>query len=138
MTEKNKDKNLELVLELFREAQEQARKEWRGPRPYEPPTIHYTDLPAAGSKEGAEDWETYRREIGRLLAEGKEGKCILIHAGEIIGIWDTKEEAGRVASSRFLMHRVLIKQLLTREPVIRHPLYFRQARGEVSLDRNSA
>jgi hypothetical protein len=61
-------------------------------------TIHYSQLPPAepGSRI-AREWETYRREVGRLLAEGHEG--------------------------RFLLQPYLIQQVRSREPLHRHARY---------------
>jgi hypothetical protein len=86
----------------------------------ERPSLHYTDLPETRSGgRSAVDWDFYRGEVGRLLAEGHEGRWVLIHQGKFIGIWDTQEEALRVRVDQFLLEQVLIKQILSREPVIR-------------------
>ena len=63
-------------------------------RPTEYHTIHYTELPPMPLDEpqGVE-CEFYRREVGRLLAEGHEGRWVFIKGEEIIGIYDTREEA---------------------------------------------
>ena len=47
----------------------------------------------------SQEWNFYRREVGRLLAEGQEGSWLLIKGDDIIGIWDTQEEAEAVALS---------------------------------------
>ena len=74
-----------------RQAIEQGRVE--PPPPYEPATIPYAELPAPQADgPNALEWNFYRREVGRLLAEGQEGKFILIKGEDIIGIWDTQEE----------------------------------------------
>jgi hypothetical protein len=60
----------------------------------ERPKIHYTELPEDQRNDSiAADWNFYRQEVGRLLAEGNEGRWILIHNRRIIGIWNTQEEA---------------------------------------------
>jgi hypothetical protein len=65
-------------------------------------TIHYTELPPAQPGEDlCLEWETYRREVGRLLAEGKQGKHVLIKGEEIIGFWDTRGDALKAAYERF-------------------------------------
>lgn len=98
--------------------------------PHQRPTIHYTQLPedTSGGR-GSQEWNHYRRDVGRLLAEGHEGRWVLIKGAELIGIWDTEEEADRVRVQRFLMQDVLIHQVLRREPILRGPLYFRQCRN---------
>jgi hypothetical protein len=102
--------------------QESACARRAPPPPSQQQTIHYTELPEDAS-EGriAGEWNFYRGEIGRLLAEGHEGRWVLIKGEEIIGIWDTEEEANQVRVQRFLMQDILIHQILTREPVLRGP-----------------
>jgi hypothetical protein len=89
-------------------------------RALEQPTIPYTQLPPAlpDSPLRAE-WNYYRGIVGRLLAEGQEGKWLLIKNEEFVGIWDTEAEANAVRLERFLMQPVLLKQVLAREPVLR-------------------
>src|SRR5262249_9815048 len=101
-----------LVERVHREAIEQGRVEPLPP--YEPPTIHYTDLPPARLDSPLyQEWNFYRREVGRLLAEGQEGRFLLIKGEEIIGIWDTKEEADAIAHQEYPMQSHLIHQILT-------------------------
>src|SRR5207247_2194922 len=51
-------------------------------------TIPYTELPPAQPGNPlATEWELFRREVGRLLAEGHEGKTVLIKDDNIIGIY---------------------------------------------------
>jgi hypothetical protein len=90
-------------------------------------TIDYTELPEDTSDNPiARDWNCYRREAGRLLADGHEGKWVLIKGEEVVGIWATREEAKKVAVERYLMQPVLIRQVLRREPILRGPTLFRQ------------
>ncbi len=89
-------------------------------RPPERPTIHHTQLPDGPPDSPiATEWNYYGRTIGRLLAEGHEGKWLLIKKEEIVGIWDTEAQADSVRRERFLMQPVLMKQILAREPVLR-------------------
>jgi hypothetical protein len=93
-------------------------------------TIDYSELPEDTSDNPiARDWNCYRREVGRLLADGHEGKWVLIKGEEVVGIWATREEAKKVAVERFLMQPVLIRQVLRREPILRGPTLFRQCRS---------
>jgi hypothetical protein len=42
---------------------------------------------------------TYRRELPRLLAEGEEGRFVLVKGDQVIAVWDTFDdayEAGRL------------------------------------------
>ncbi len=96
------------------------------PFPQTAKTIPWNELPPADPNSPlAAEWETYRREVGRLLAEGKEGKVALIKGDEIIGIYDTWDEAKRVGLERFLLEPHTVRPILSREPVIRGPLSFR-------------
>jgi hypothetical protein len=92
----------------------------------ERPTIPWTELPEAtpGTRSSTE-WNFYRQQVGRLLGEGHEGRWVLIKDEEIIGIWDTQQQADQVRAQRFLKQDVLIQQVLSREPVLRGPTFFR-------------
>jgi hypothetical protein len=82
----------------------------------EPPTIHYTELPPPPPGSPLEvEGNTYRREVGRLLAEGHEGRHVLIKGDQILGIWDTNEEALEEGYRRFLLQPFLVQQIQTRE-----------------------
>ena len=109
----------DLVARIHREAWERYRQQ-PPPPPSPPPTIHYTELPASKPGEPlAEEWETYRREVGRLLAEGNEGRFILIKGQQIIGIWDREEDALATAYQKFLLQPFLVHQILERERIYR-------------------
>lgn len=117
------------VAELLRQLQEREREQLKDrppPPPREPATIPCTELaePLPGSPI-AREWDYYRREVVRLLAEGNEGKWILIKGDQIVGIWNTQEEADTVRIERFLLQPVLMKQILSREPILRGGGYFR-------------
>ena len=107
---------------LVEEEQGDASKQARVPSPpgNEPPTIPYTQLPAAQPDSPLyQEWNVYRREVTRLLAEGQEGRFLLIKGEDIIGIWDTPEQAKAVALQKYLMQPCLIQQIRRREPVVR-------------------
>jgi hypothetical protein len=127
MTEKERD--------LAQCLQEEER-EWllKNPVPIKPLperlTMHWTELPeAAPGSRIATEWNFYRKQISRLLAEGHEGRWVLIKGEEIIGIWDTEKEADEVRLQRFLMQDVLLKQICTREPILRGGGYHRAWRS---------
>ncbi|MFO0810440.1 MAG: hypothetical protein U0746_17585 [Gemmataceae bacterium] len=110
---------LDLVQQL--QARERARlAAATPPAPSEPPSIPYAELadPVPGSPIATE-WNFYRRVVGRLLTAGHEGKWVLIKGEEIIGIWDRPEDADRVRLERYPMQPVLMKPILSREPVLR-------------------
>jgi hypothetical protein len=125
MGEKTRAEEIRELLELVRQRDlEQMLKQPAPPsrQPLQPETIHYTELPEDTSGgPTAKEWNFYRREVGRLLAEGHEGKWVLIVGEEIIGMWDSWDEARAVALDRYLMKSVLIHQVRNREPVLRGP-----------------
>jgi hypothetical protein len=104
------------------------------PRPPQPPTelptIHYTELPEARPDHllGTE-WNFYRGQVGDFLAKGLEGRWVIIKGEEIIGIWDTKQEAEAVRTQRFPSQKVLMRQILEREPILRGGGYDRRWRS---------
>jgi hypothetical protein len=96
------------------------------PFPQTAQTIPWTELPPAEPNEAlAAEWETYCREVGRLLAEGHDGKYAVIKGDEIIGIYDTWDEARSVGLEKYLLQGHMVRPILSREPVIRGPLSFR-------------
>lgn len=113
-----KRRETELVRAIHQIAMEDYRKDPLPP--YEPPTIHYRELPDGDADNPIKtEWDFYRREAPRLLAEGHEGKFVLIKGERIIGMWDTHQEADKVRREKFLMQNCLVQQILVREPVIR-------------------
>lgn len=71
----------------------------------------------------------YRRQVSRLLAEGHEGRWVLLKGEEIIGIWDTEAEVRAAAVERYPMQPVLIRQILIREPLLRGPTFLYRCRN---------
>jgi hypothetical protein len=83
-------------------------------------TIPWTELPEDKSgRPNSTEWNFYRREVGRLLAEGHEGKWVLIKGEEIIGMWDREDVAFAAARERYLFQPCLVKQVLVAEPLLR-------------------
>jgi hypothetical protein len=85
-----------------------------------PKPIHYTELPPSfpGSPRAGE-WDVYRREVGRLLAEGHQGKHVLIKGEEILGFFASRGEAVEEGLKRFLLSGFLVHEVQEWEPVIR-------------------
>jgi hypothetical protein len=84
-------------------------------------TIHYTQLgPGRPDSPTAREWETYRREVGRLLAEGHEGRVVLIKGDQIVDFFDSEEEAERAGIEQFLLSGFLIHRVREHEPVYFH------------------
>ena len=83
-------------------------------------TIPWNELPEDTSgKPGSVEWNFYRREVGRLLAEGHEGRWVLIKDEQVVGVWDTREDAFAVASERYFGQPCLVHQVLSAEPLLR-------------------
>lgn len=61
----------------------------------------------------------YGREVGHLLEEGHENRWVLIKGEEIVGIWDTQEEALHELHKHYPRQRCIVKQILANEPPIR-------------------
>jgi hypothetical protein len=108
-----------LIEKIHRQAVEPYRQS-PPPPPVEPPTIPCTELPEAKPDSPLyHEWNYYRREVGRLLAEGHEGRFVLIKGEAILGIWDTHAEAKAAALQKYLMQPCLIHQVRSREPLLR-------------------
>jgi hypothetical protein len=84
--------------------------------------IHYSQLPPAEPDSPINvEYETFRREIGRLIAEGHEGKFVLIHGNEIIGIWDNIDDAMSEGYRRYFANRdpFIVQEIATWQPLLR-------------------
>lgn len=82
--------------------------------------VHYTEfLEARPGDPLAEEWNTYRREVGRLLAEGQEGRHVLVKGQEIIGIFDTSEAAHEAGLKRYLREPFFVHAIRAEEPYLR-------------------
>jgi hypothetical protein len=90
----------------------------------EPHTIHHNELgPSPAGSPISQEWDFYRREAARLLAEGHEGKWVLIKGEEVLGFFDTRRQASDEGHKRFLLQGFLVHQIKTREPVSRVSCY---------------
>jgi hypothetical protein len=88
--------------------------------PARPTMIHWSELPEDKAEGGnSTEWNFYRREVGRLLTEGHEGRWVLIKGEQIIGIWDTSDEAMRVLNERYALQPCLLHQVRAVEPLLR-------------------
>jgi len=64
--------------------------------------------------------ETYTRELPRLLAEGKQGKYVLIRGEEVGGVFATRDAGLDAGYDRYGLRPFLVKEITERET----PLYF--------------
>ena len=110
---------VELYERLMREVAEgKSPRPLAAPKPL--PTIHHTEL-----KEDLSDgplarpWNVYVREVGKLLADGHEGKWVLIADEEIVGVFEDRREATILAYSTYRGRSPMIHQVSEAEPVYR-------------------
>jgi hypothetical protein len=87
-------------------------------------TIPYTELPELndGGPLCAE-WNTYRREVARLLAEGHEGKFVLIKGDQIVSMQDSWGAAEDEGLRLYLLEAFMIHEIRSREPLLRTRRY---------------
>ena len=108
----------QLVEKMNREALESLRG--RPLPPVEGPAIHCSELAEAKPGEAlGKEWNSYRREVGRLLAEGHEGRHVLIKGEEIIGIYDTWDAARKAGLKRYLLEPFFVHPIGAAEPFLR-------------------
>jgi hypothetical protein len=85
-----------------------------------PHPVHYTQLEQLAPGDDCEnEWRVYLRELPRWLAEGKEGRFVLIKGEEVIGLFDTKSAAYSTGRQRFGMVPIVISEIREWEPVYR-------------------
>lgn len=79
--------------------------------------MHYTELlEAKPGSVPATEWNTYRRQVGRWLAEGQAGRYVLIKGEEIIGIYHMDAAAGETGYKRYLGQPFLVHLICVEEP----------------------
>jgi hypothetical protein len=89
---------------------------------HHPRSIPVAELPEADPNEpGGREWNTYRREVSRLLAEGHASRFALIHDETVIGIYDTWDEGYEAGLKRYLMQPFLVQPIRAEEPCLRGP-----------------
>lgn len=92
-----------------------------------PPTLHWSELSAdTAGGEFAREWTCYLTHVAQLLADGQEGRWIIIEGERILGIWDTEEAAQRARQQQLAKRPVLLRQIREREPMVRGGGYGRR------------
>jgi len=117
-----KEDGRELLEEIFQKAVEALPPDFmdKFTRARAPETIHWTELPPSRPGYESADYETYRREVGRYLAEGHAGQWVLIQGGKCIGFWPSEDEVTAEGYRRslpgqsFFVHEVLERERLLR------------------------
>jgi hypothetical protein len=90
-----------------------------------PGYIHYTELkPSEPGFTLEREWATYLREVARLLAEGHEGKYVVIKGDDILGMWETQREALSQGTRRIPLGPFLTQQVRTWEPFLRQRITY--------------
>jgi hypothetical protein len=119
----------DLIRRLHRDEVERARREGLPTEPAEPPGIPCTDLPEASPDSPLFiEWNTYRREVGRLLAEGGQGRFALIKGELVVGLYPTEREALEQGYRMFPCQAFLVHRVQEREPLL-HPVSVRLCRS---------
>lgn len=132
----------DLIARIHQEAlEEYCRQRESQPAPVaapEPPTIHFTELPQ-GQPDSVlcTEWNTYRREVARLLNDGNAGKHVLIKGTAILGLWDTEAEAVAAGYARFRRLPFFVHKVQEREPVVRCLSVF-PCRNTLTLSRQAS
>src|SRR5262249_39411762 len=85
-------------------------------------TIHYTQLAELPLDSPIyREWETYRRELPRLLAEGHEGKFALIRGEVVVGTFADEKAAFARGYALYLLQGFMVQPIREREPLMRLP-----------------
>jgi hypothetical protein len=108
-----------LVQRMHEQEINRIREEAALPRT-EATTYSPIDLPeAAAGNPVAEEWNLFRREVSRLIAEGARGRIALVKVGQPITLWDTTRDAVQAGRLLFGQELCLVQEI---QPVLR-PLH---------------
>jgi len=124
------DPHLALVKEVHRNAIEQQHSAMPAESLNEK-TIPYTELPSLPLDcEYHHEWNTYRRNVARLLANGLEGTWVLVKGDNILAAfpaWKTAYLAGlAMIAEKEIRHPFLLHQVRSNESASRLEEYRRQ------------
>jgi hypothetical protein len=82
-----------------------------------PAGIQFSELPRDDSNGPlAREWNVYCREVGRLLAEGQQGRFVVIKGEEIVGIFDDWAAARVEGLKRFVREPFFVHEIREVEP----------------------
>lgn len=65
------------------------------------------------------EWNTFCRELPRLIKEGHEGRCVLIKGDKVVGVWDSRDAARAVGYERFGLVPFLAQDIVRYERPVR-------------------
>jgi hypothetical protein len=99
------------VFRLHREEVERIRGQPLGfPETPPPPS---PDLPEGEPNSPfAKEWNLFRREVGRLIREGYQGRIALVKAGHPITVWDTLRDAAQAGQLLYGQGPCLVQEIL--------------------------
>jgi hypothetical protein len=101
------DEQESLVSRLHREEVERIRG-----TPTRPPELPAIDLPEEPADPTlAAEWQLFRQEVARLLAEGQRGRFALVKAGHPLTVWDTLADAARASRLLFGTEPCLVQEI---------------------------
>lgn len=60
--------------------------------------------------------ETYRREVGQLLAEGHAGRYALLKGDAVVSIWDTQRDALQAGRDQFGLEDIAVVKIDPHDP----------------------
>jgi hypothetical protein len=101
----------DLVERLHREAIERIIQ-GSPDAPPGPPVRDEVDLPdAAPDSPVVEEWNLFRREVGRLIREGARGRFALVKVGQPITVWDTLRDAVQAGDMLFGQAPALVQEI---------------------------
>ena len=63
------------------------------------------------------EYATFRAKLPELLAKDA-GRYVLIHGDDVIGVWDTKEQAFNEGLDRWLFEPYLVEQIVAEKKPI--------------------
>jgi hypothetical protein len=102
--------------EILRPAREASWEETKTMEKPDYPCIHYSELkPVPPEMHLSTEFATYLREAPRLLAEGYEGKHVLIKGNQILGFFDTRGEGLAAGYRHSLDESFLVRHIQTYE-----------------------
>jgi hypothetical protein len=79
--------------------------EQRAPGPHQAAVARGTrideipDIPAG--EPFAEEWRAFKRQVHRLVSEGKTGKFAVLNGDQLVGVWDTLSDADLAGRREF-------------------------------------
>jgi hypothetical protein len=122
----------DLKARMIREAFEAVM--YDPPLPPPPPpqwtSVHFSELKENRSSDPtAEGWNVYVREVARLIAEGNEGKWVVIAEGRLIGVYDTKGEGYDAIDEGKFTWPSILKQIRVHEQLRPAPIRCRRCRN---------